>query len=208
LNTSQLDRLAPLSGLLAVIAVGAASAMVGVYDYLPSGEQLVSAFSRAPGALVTAGFLGDASAFLMLVFASTTAIRLRQADPSGGWLVKLGFAGGTASGVVLGIGFSTLIATGSRAGSPGGLGPVEAVALYDFYGNLLGQMFGVAMAAFMLAASVLWLRVRTLPAWFNWAAIVVGVLMLTPIAYLMLLLALAWITVVSLWATRGQAAAT
>jgi predicted membrane metal-binding protein len=63
------------------------------------------------------------------------------------------------------------------------------------------------MAAFMLAASVLWLRARTLPAWFNWAAIVVAVLMLTPIAYLMLVLALVWITVVSLWATKGQTAA-
>lgn len=164
MNSSRLDRLSPSSGILAFVGLSAAAAMVGVYDYLPSGERLVEAFGQAPNNLAAAGFLGNAAAFLMLVFASLTTIRLRQAEPTGGWLVKLGFGGGISSGVVLGIGFSTLIASGSRAASPGGLGPVEAVALCDFYGNLLGQMFCVTMAAWMLAAALIWLRASVLPA--------------------------------------------
>jgi hypothetical protein len=207
LNTSRLDRLAPLSGVMAVICLAAASAMVGVYDYLPTGDRLVSAFAQNAVGLVTAGFVGNLGAFLLLAFASCIAIRLRQAEPTEGWLVKFGFSGGTASGIVLGIGFSSLMATGSRAGASGGLGPSEALALYDFYSNLLGQLFGVTMAALILASSVIWLRSRMLPAWFNWVAIVVAVLMLTPFAYLMLILGLVWILVVSLWIYRGRPAA-
>jgi hypothetical protein len=194
---SRLDRLAPLSGILALVCVGAAAAMIGVYDYLPTGEKLVEVFSRSPNTLVVSGLLGNLSAFFMFVFASFTAVRLRQGSTPAGWLVKLAYGGGIATALVIGVGFTSLIATGSRAGSPGGIGPIEAVTLYDFYGNLLGDLFGVTMACFMLAAAVIWLRAGVLPSWFNWAAIVVGILLVTPVAYILEPVALVWILVVS-----------
>jgi hypothetical protein len=204
MNDSRLDRLVPLSGVLAVLAIMLAAAMIGVYDYLPTGERLVEVFSGNPNRLVTSGFLGNFSAFLFFAFASCATVRLRQAEPTGGWLVKFGNAGGVSTAVVLGIGFSALIATGSRAGSSAGLGPIEAVTLYDLCGNMLGQLFGVTMAAFMIGASLIWLRAHILPRWFNWASIVVAVLLLTPGAYIMLLVALLWTAVVSIWIYRSQ----
>jgi hypothetical protein len=204
LNTSRLDRLAPLSGVLAVTGLLAASALLGVYDYLPTGQRLAQAFSHSPSNVVASGFIGNLSGLLMMAFAACTSVRLRQAEPPGGWLAKLGYGGGTAAGIVLGIGFSTIIATGSRAGSAGGLDPVEAITLYDFYSNLLGELLGVALAAFMISASIVWLRGRLLPGWFNWLAILVGLLSLSPVAYLALILDLTWVAVVSVWLYRSQ----
>lgn len=201
---SRLDRWVPLSGLLAVIALLASAGLFRVSAYLPSGAYLVEAFSSNSSGVAWGGYVGDLAAVLMLAFASCTTIRLRHAEPTGGWLVKLGFAGAVSSAVVLGLASSLIIAIGSRAGAAGGLDPVEAMALYDAYGNLMGGVFAVAVAAFMFASSVIWLRAGALPRWFNWAGIVVAVLLLTPISYIVLLLALLWIVVMSLWIFRGQ----
>jgi hypothetical protein len=202
-HDSRWDRVVPLSGIAAVAAVGVASALVGIYDYLPSGERLVAAFSGSSSALVAAGFVGNLGAFFFMWFAGSTFRALRRADEGDGWLSLVGLGSGFAGALVLGIGFSALIATGSRAGSTSGLSAAEAITLYDFYSNILGQLFGVTMAVFMVAASASWLKSRQLPAWFNWASVVVAVTLLTPAAYLFLILTLLWLAVVSVWMTRG-----
>ncbi len=207
MSSSTLDRLAPLSGVLAVVGLLASAVLFRVSDYLPSGEHLVAAFSANPGAVAGGGYVGNLSAVLMLAFAGCATIQLRRADPSGGWLVKLGFAGAAGAAIILGIGSSLIIAIGSRAGSAGGLDPVEALALYDAYGNLMGGVLAVAVAALMFAGSVIWLRVGVLPLLVQLGGIAVAVLLLTPIAYLILLPALAWIVVVSVWMSRQEPSA-
>jgi len=54
----------------------------------------------------------------------------------------------------------------------------------------------------MFSSNVIWLRAHVLPRWFNGAGVVVAVLLLTPFAYLILLPALLWIVVVSVWMFR------
>jgi len=201
---SRLDRWIPLSGVLAVFSLLTSAGLFRVSAYLPSGAYLVEAFGSNASAVAWGGYAGNLSAVLMMAFAGCTTIRLRHAEPTGGWLVKLGFAGAVSSAVVLGLASSLIIAIGSRAGSAGGLDPVEAMALYDAYGNLMGGVFAAAVASFMFASSVIWLRTRAFPRWFNWAGIAVAVLLLTPVSYIILLLALLWIAVVSLWIFRGQ----
>ena len=197
------ERLAPLSGIVAVAAVAVAAALVGVYDYLPSGERLVDVFSRNPNNLVASGLVGNLGAFLVFWFAGCVYRVMRAAGRGDGWLSVVAAGGGAATAVVLGIGFSALIATGSRAGAGSGLSSTEAVTLYDFTSNLLGQLLGVTMAVFMISASAAWLGSRQLPAWFNWASVAVGVTLLTPAAYLFLIFALAWMAVVSVWLLRA-----
>lgn len=206
MNTSRLDRLAPLSGVLAVVGLLVSVSLFRVTEYLPSGQFLVAAFSANPGAVAWGGSVGYLSAVFMLAFASCSSIRLRRADPNDGWLVKLGYAGGASTGVFLGFASSLIIAIGSRAGAAGGLGPAEALTLYDSYGNIMGGVLAVTLAALIFASSVIWLHAHTLPGWFNWAGIAVAVLLLTPISYLILLLALAWIVIVSIWMFREQPA--
>ncbi len=56
--------------------------------------------------------------------------------------MRLGFAGAAATAIVLGNASSLRIAAGSRAGAAGGLDPVEALALFDIYGNIMGGRIG------------------------------------------------------------------
>ena len=79
------------------------------------------------------------------------------------------FGGGVASGVTLAIGFSAILASGARAGTEGGITPVEAVTMYDLYGQILGQGFAITMAVFIGATGVVSLRTAIFPKWFGWA---------------------------------------
>ena len=52
-------------------------------------------------------------------------------------------------------------------------------------------------AVFLVAAGVLGVRTRALPAWLSWVAVVLGVASITPIGFLAFLAAVLWIAIVS-----------
>jgi hypothetical protein len=110
-----------------------------------------------------------------------------------------------ASGVALAVGYTAMVAAGARAGAPGGISPVGAVTLYDFYGQVLGQMFATTLAVFIGASAVVSLRTGMFRAWFGWVSALIAFGLLTPIAYIILALALVWLLVVSIWLFRRGA---
>lgn len=206
-NNSTLDRIAPLSGLLAVIGLAAASALVGIYEYLPSPEQLVEVFGSNPGGLMASGYIGGLSAFFLIWFTGSLYRLLESEAPGSRWLGHVAFAGGLASGVILAIGFFTLLASGARATAPGGLSRLEAVTLYDFYSTLLGVAFGMTMAVFVSGTVAVSRRAQLLPRWFDVLSLVLVIGLLSPLSYLFLAGALAWLVVMSVWLYRRSSGA-
>jgi hypothetical protein len=94
-----------------------------------------------------------------------------------------------------------------RAGAEGGISPIGAVTLFDFWGQVMGQMFGFGLAVLIAATAVVSLRSDAFPAWFGWASVVRAFGLLTPIAYIMLAFAMIWLVVVSIWLyIRGSSA--
>lgn len=199
MKESSLEKFAPLTGVLSAVLIMAGAAMFGVYEYLPSGERLQAILSQNPTRVSIAGYVGSISAFFLMWFAASLYKTLRQREDNTGRLSMLAFGGGIASGIALAIGFSALIASGARAGAEGGISSVEALTLYDLYGQVLGQMFAVTMAVFIAASGIVSLRKGVTQAWFGWVSILIAIGLLTPIAYIVLALVLVWLIGVSIW---------
>ncbi|MBW8012927.1 MAG: hypothetical protein FVQ83_17050 [Chloroflexi bacterium] len=193
MNDSRLEKLAPLSGALAVVLMMAGAGMLGVYDYLPSAEKLQGIFSDNSTNLITAGYLGLFSAALLLWFSGNVYSALREREGSDGRLSMVAFGGGVASGVAMGVAFSAILGIGARAGAVGGISGDVAVALYDLYGTILGQMLAFTFAVFIGAAAVVSLRTGMFPAWFGWASALIAIGLLTPLGYFVLFFTLIWL---------------
>jgi len=155
--------------------------------------------SRATGANVAAFYevhrhsqrigdvLGTLGIVCFLVFAGGLRSYLRQqrrTDAAGG--VMLAAASVLAVGLALFTGIDYALAD-----APGRLGPGAAQAL-----NLLNQdLFGPAVvgaAVFALASGVSILRSRLLPTWVGAAALLIGVIALTPAARIAFLALIGW----------------
>ena len=62
----------------------------------------------------------------------------------------------------------------------------------------MGQMFPVTFALFMGASAVVSLRSGLFPAWLGWVSLVIALGLLTPIGYIVIILALLWLLIMSL----------
>ncbi len=208
MNESRLERLAPLTGVVTVVLMMVGAALFGVYDYLPSAEKLEEILSANPTRVYLAGYIGSISAFFLIWFAGSVYSALREREGGTGRLSMVAFGGGVASGVALAVGFSAIVASGSRAGAVGGISPAEAVTLYDLYSQVLGGMFAITLAVFIGATAVVSLRAAVFPAWFGWVSALIAFGLLTPIAYIVLAFSLVWLLVVSIWLYRRGASTT
>jgi hypothetical protein len=193
MNESRLARLAPLTGVIALVLFSIGAALLGIYDYLPAADRLQEILSDNATNVFAGGYIGSISAFFMIWFAGSVFSVLREREGGTGWLSMIAFGGGVASGVALAVGFSAILASGARAGAEGGITPVEAVTMYDLYSQVLGGMFAIAMAVFIGATAVVSLRTSVFPKWFGWVSALVAVGLLTPFAYAVLALVLVWL---------------
>lgn len=202
MNDSRLEKFAPLSGVVMVVLISAGAALFGVYDYLPPADKLTEILSNNPTRVYSAGYLGSISAFFLIWFTGSVFNTMREREGGTGWLSFVAFGGGIASSAALAVGFTIILATGSRIGAEGGISPTEAVTLYDLYSQILGQMFAITIAVFIGATAAVSLRTGIFPTWFGWVSVVIALGLLTPIAYIVLALVLVWLLVVSIWLYR------
>jgi hypothetical protein len=204
MTTSRFERFAPLSGLVSMLLLVVASGLLGVYDYLPSADHLLDVFSGSSTRIIVVGYVGLYAAASLLWFAGNVYSFLRTYEGDGPRLAMIAFGGCVASAIVFGAGFSAIIAIGARAGALSGLGPAQAVTLYDFYGTLMGQMGAFTFAVFIGATGILSLRAELFPRWFGWASVLIALGLVTPIGYFVLFFTLVWVPGVSLALFRQQ----
>jgi hypothetical protein len=79
-----------------------------------------------------------------------------------------------AASIPIAISIIAIFASGLRASAPGGITPIGAVTMFDFWGQVRGQMFAIFMAVFIGATAVVSLRTALFPAWFGWVSALVG----------------------------------
>ncbi len=198
MNESRLERLAPLTGIIALVLFSIGAALLGIYEYLPLSDRLKEILSDNATNVFAGGYIGSISAFFFIWFAGSVYNTLREREGGTGRLSMVAFGGGVASGAALAIGFSAILASGARAGAEGGITPVEAVTMYDLYSQVLGGMFAITMAVFIGATAVVSLRTSIFPRWFSWASVLITFGLLTPFAYAVLALVLVWLLAVSI----------
>ncbi len=198
MNSTRIEKIAPLSGAASVLLLIAGTGLLGVYDYLPAADRLVEIFSGNSTKTITVGYLGLISAVLLMWFAGSIYSVLNEHEGANGRVSMIAFGGGLASGIAIGAGFSTLLAVGARAGAVDGLSPIQAVTLYDLYGTLLGQMAAFTFAVLIGATGVLSLRTSIFPNWFGWVSLLIALGLVTPLGYFFLALVLPWLLGVSI----------
>ena len=209
MNESRLERLAPLTGVVSVALFVIGSVVISNYDYLPPAEKVADYLNGNANRVSTGAYLASISAFFLIWFAGSVRIALLAREGGTGRLSMVAFGGGVAAAVALGTSFTAVLSAGLRAGAPGGITPIGAVTMFDFWGQAMGQMFAIGLAVLIGATAVVSIRTAVFPAWFGWISALVAFGLLTPAAYIVLALAVVWLLVVSIWlyvrgASKGE----
>jgi hypothetical protein len=212
MDNTRSGKLGPLSGVVFVVLVVAATVLINLYDYLPEANSLTTQMAGRASQIALGGYLGVIGSFFLVWFTGSVYGRLREVEGGAGRLATLAFGGGALAGVLSALSFVLVMVAGQRAGTPGGLDPVAAVTLYDAWGAIMGSAMPVMMAVLVGATAGVALQKGAFPAWFGWVSAIIAVGLVSPISYIVIGLGIAWIVVVSIWltvrGTRGTAGET
>jgi hypothetical protein len=199
MNESRLEKLSPLSGVAAVVIMLVGVVLFNNYEFLPPAKKVADFLNSNASSVYAGGYIASLSSFFFIWFAGSLRSTLIDHEGGNGRFSNIAFGGGLAASVVLGISFVGILTSALRAGIGDGITPIGAITMFDFYGQLTGQLFALFIAVFITATSVVSLRTGLFPAWFGWASLVVAFGLLTPIAYAVLGFAILWLLVVSIW---------
>jgi hypothetical protein len=163
---------------------GANDSLAEVIDYWQNNDE------QAVAASIIAAF----STVALLWFAGVWRSTLAAAERAPARLANTAFAGL----VVAAVGWSLLIAFNFMAAET--IGDVEPQVTQTFSALQSDFFFPLAIgfSVFLLASGLAMLRTGLFPAWMGWAAVVLGVLCLTPAGFFALLLGLGGVIAVSL----------
>ena len=201
------ERVAPLTGIAFIVLFVGAAIVINNYDYLPPQDEIVSFYQDNSSRVFAGGYLGMVSAVFLIWFAGSLRDHLRRVEGARGRLAAVAFGGGVAAAAALIAAYSATVTAAQRAGTIGGIPPETATGLFDLSANLVGSGVPIALAVMLGAASVLAFREGALPRWLAWGGAVVALGCITPVGFIFLGFAAAWILIVSLLLYRSEATA-
>ena len=173
-------QLAPLSGVLAVVLIIAAFAVGGESPEAndPLSEVISYYTDNDTDVQISAALLA-LGAFFFLIFSTTVAGLLRRAQGDTGGPSAFSFAGG----IVFAVGLTIFAGLGFTAGEV--IGDVDPIVVVTINALSMDMFFTVAVGtgAFLLGTGVGTLKTGVLPKWLGWAAIVIGVVAITPLGF-------------------------
>jgi hypothetical protein len=191
MNTKQL---APLSGVLAVLLIIVAFVVSGeTPEADDSLSKVISYYSDHDSEMqISAALLGLGS-FFFLLFSTTVAGALRRAPGASKGAAAFSFAGG----IVFAVGLTIFAGLGFAAGDV--VGDVDPSVVQTLNALGMDMFFTVAVGtgAFLLGAGVGTLKTGALPRWLGWAAVVIGVIAITPAGFFGFLALGVWTLVAS-----------
>jgi hypothetical protein len=198
-----LERFAPLAGLLFVLLIvvavivggetpGADDSLQKVIDYWNDNKDQ-NIVASIIAAIATVPFLWFAGV-LRSVLAAAEGLPTRLASTAWGGAIL------TAAGWLMIVGFNFVAADTAGDVAPA-VTQTFSVLQADFFFPL-----AIGASVFLLASGLAIVRSGALPSWLGWAALVLGVVALTPGGFFAILLMLLWIVVVSVMLfQRGSA---
>ncbi len=199
------ETLAPLSGIGFVLFAVVGAVVIGNYDYLPSAATTEAFFADHAARATVGASLGMVSAPFLIWFAGSLRSSVRRAEGGTGRLAAVAFGGGVTAAAMFLLGWAAMLTAAQRAGAAGGITPTSALVLLDLSANVVGQGAAIAFAAMTGAVAVVAFRARLFPAWFGLISAVTAVgLLIIPISYIFLGVAVLWIVIVSLWLTLRE----
>jgi hypothetical protein len=173
-------QLLPLSGVASVLLIVASFIVVGESpDLNAPAKEVASFYSDNDTSLQFGAALLALGAFFFLLFATTLASLLRRDPVRGAVSAKFSFAGGIVFAVGVTIFAGLAFAAGDAADD---VGPATLQTLHVLEMDMFITV-AVGTAAFLLGAGVGALKSAALPSWLAWAAIVIGIIAITPLGF-------------------------
>lgn len=174
-------QLVPLSGVAAVALMIVAFIVGGETPEADASlNEVVSYYSEHDTELQIASALLALGGFFFLIFSTTVAGVLRRAQGESGGSSALGFAGG----IVFVVGVTIFAGLGFTAADVvGDVDPTVVQALNALSSDMFFTV-AVGTGAFLLGTGIATLKTGALPSWLGWAAVVIGVIAITPAGFL------------------------
>jgi hypothetical protein len=177
-------RLLPLTGILAVALMVVAGSLTGdTPDTDAPVKEVVSFYTEHDSDAVVGGLLMGIGALALLTFVSVLRNALRPAEGASAGASTLSFAGGILFVVGITIFAGLQVALGD---APDKIDPVAVQTMHVLNENMFPAL-AVGNIAFLLGSGVAIIKTAVLPKWLGWAAVVVGVLGVTPLWFVPLI---------------------
>ena len=187
-------QLLPLSGVAAVLLIIAGFIVGGeTPDVDASLQEITSYYTDHESELQIASALLALGAFFFLLFSAAIASLLRGSRDGGGAAGTVSLAGG----IVFAVGVTVFAGLGFTAGDVVDDVSPDSLQTLHVLGSDMFFTVAVGTAAFLLGTGVGTLKANALPSWLSWAAIVIGVIAITPIGFFAFLALGIWTLIAS-----------
>jgi hypothetical protein len=196
--TAGWERLLPLTGVLSVaLTVGGFILYGSMPDFIDKPQKIADFYTDDPGRVVAGAYVGMLGTVALIWFVGVLRARLRVAERGTGLFSGIAFAGGIAASAIFFL-IDLFNAAGAfRADEDNAINPSVAASLNDLSGLSL-SVGAFAMSVLVLATAAVILRTGVMPRWLGFVSILLGIALLTPIAYVALGLWLVWLFAVSI----------
>lgn len=195
---------APLTGVIAVVLFVLAGAIGGEPpDIDATSEEALSYYVDNDGSqMASAAFAAYGSLFLIFFVGALRKI-LQSAEGEGRGLPTTAFGGGLvmAVGILLFAGLTFTLADAGDSLEPAAAQAISALNVDLFFPLAVGT------SVLLISTGVSMRRSGAFPGWLAWAAIVIGVVAITPLGFFGFLAALLWILVAGIMLTLRPIAA-
>ena len=191
--------LAALSGVVFVVLLVAGAVLVGAFDYLPAPDKVVADYSENTTRIQAGLYLSMVSVFFLFWFSASLRSHLHVAEGGLARLSNLAFGSGMVGGALMLLSAGAAGAAVQRAGTEAGIDPSAATLAYDLSSTVGGNVFPIALAAMIMASSIVSIRTGVFTRWFGWLGVALAVGLLSPVNWVFLIVAAPWIAAVSIW---------
>jgi hypothetical protein len=194
-----IEKVSPLSGVVAVALVVYGFVLIKPMDYFPTPERAAEIFNQNPGQLYRGALVGGFYGVVFLLwFASVVFKRLSQGINGESFIPALALVGG----IILAVGIMTanglFWVAADRVRRTGGMRPESAVIYYDLIQIFLSNVITIGLMMLIGATGLGSLQTHLFPVWLGWISVILAIGLLTPFHYVFEVLGLIWVLAASI----------
>jgi hypothetical protein len=195
-----LARYAPLAGVIFfVLAIVSFVLSNDTPDSDESTAKVLEYWKDNEDSEIASSIVATFASFFFLWFAASVRGAVARVEAAGGRLASLLFGGAVLSAAGLMSSNAIEFTAAESAGEvPADVTQTLSVLYADFFFPIV-----MGIAIFLLATGIAALRHAVLPAWLGWAAVVLGIAIITPIGFFALFATLVWVLIVSVLLFRA-----
>jgi MFS family permease len=194
------SKVAPLSGLVAVVLLVVVALIANNYQFMPPAEEVADYYSGDSARIMTAAYVGMLAAFLMLWFSGSVHSALRDIDRR---LAVLAFGGGVFASAMMALGYLALLGGAERASLQPPIDPASAALLFDLSGLAVGTGGALGLAALIGAYALVRFQQGASGSG-TWISLLIALGLVSPVGWAVIGAGILWVAVVSIQLYREQ----